>query len=65
MVCLYPRQVPFSAAIRQKELAVNPTANLNPRPSSPGPCQAGVVYQPNGNAVTSSYGGGVSVQLPF
>ena len=48
-----------------KELTVNPTANLNPRPNSPGPYQAGVVYQPNGNAVTSSYGGGVSVQLPF
>ena len=50
--------IPHSAP--PKELTVNPTAKLNPRPTSPGPYQAGVVYQPNGNAVTSSYGGGVS-----
>lgn len=44
---------------------IKPTANLNPRPTGPGPYQAGVVYQSNGNAVTSNYGGGVSIQLPF
>jgi hypothetical protein len=47
------------------EPTVKPTANLNSRPTGPGPYQAGVVYQSNGNAVTSNYGGGVSVQLPF
>jgi hypothetical protein len=44
---------------------LKPTANLNPRPSGPGPYQAGVVYQSNGNAVTSNYGGGVKIELPF
>jgi hypothetical protein len=44
---------------------LKPTANLNPRPSGPGPYQAGVVYQSNGNAVTSNYGGGVRIELPF
>jgi hypothetical protein len=44
---------------------IKPTANVNPRPSGPGSYQAGVVYQPNGNAVTSNYGGGISLQLPF
>ncbi len=47
------------------DVAIKPTANVNPRPTGPGPYQAGVVYQSNGNAVTSNYGGGVSVQLPF
>jgi hypothetical protein len=50
---------------RSPEPTIKPTANLNPRPTGPGPYQAGVVYQSNGNAVTSNYGGGVSVQLPF
>lgn len=45
--------------------SIRPTANLNPRPASPGPYQAGVVYQSNGNSVTNNYGGGVSLQLPF
>jgi hypothetical protein len=47
------------------EASIKPTANINPRPSGPGPYQAGVVYQSNGNAVTSNVGGGVSLQLPF
>jgi hypothetical protein len=47
------------------EPTIKPTANINPRPSGPGPYQAGVIYQSNGNAVTSNYGGGVSLQLPF
>ncbi|HEY8161097.1 MAG TPA: hypothetical protein VIF34_02330 [Methylocystis sp.] len=47
------------------DLNIKPTANINPRQTGPGPYQAGVVYQSNGNAVTSNYGGGVSVQLPF
>jgi hypothetical protein len=46
-------------------LKVKPTANLNPRPTGPGPYQAGVVYQSNGNAVTSNYGGGVKLELPL
>ncbi len=46
-------------------LQVKPTANLNPRQTGPGPYQAGVVYQSNGNAVTSNYGGGVKMELPF
>lgn len=61
--------LPSSRAV-EKEIsspdpAIKPTANLNPRPSGPGPYQAGVVYQSNGNAVTNNYGGGVSLQLPF
>lgn len=44
---------------------IKPTANINPRPLGPGPYQAGVVYQSNGNAVTSNYGGGVQMELPF
>ena len=47
------------------EPTIKPTANINPRPTGPGPYQAGVVYQSNGDAVTSNYGGGVSLQLPF
>jgi hypothetical protein len=44
---------------------IKPTANLNPRPGGPGPYQAGVIYQSNGNAVTSNYGGGIKMELPF
>ncbi len=44
---------------------IKPTANINPRPVGPGPYQGGVVYQSNGNAVTSNYGGGVKMELPF
>jgi hypothetical protein len=40
-------------------------ANINPRPGGPGPYQAGVIYQANGNAVTSNYGGGIKMELPF
>jgi len=47
--------------------SIAPTAAINPRPSGPGGgvYQSGVVYQSNGNAVTSNYGGGVKLQLPF
>ncbi len=44
---------------------LKPTANINPRPVGPGPYQGGVVYQSNGNAVTSNYGAGVKMELPF
>jgi hypothetical protein len=44
---------------------IKPTANINARPGGPGPYQAGVIYQPNGNAVTSNYGGGLKMELPF
>jgi hypothetical protein len=44
---------------------IKPTANINPRPGGPGPYQAGVIYQSNGNAVASSYGGGIKMELPF
>lgn len=61
--------VPSSGSVQHasqpNEPTIKPTANLNSRPTGPGPYQAGVVYQSNGNAVTSNYGGGVTVQLPF
>jgi hypothetical protein len=44
---------------------IKPTANINPRPGGPGPYQAGVIYQSNGNAVTTNYGGGIKMELPF
>lgn len=44
---------------------IKPTANINPRPDGPGPYQAGVIYQSNGNAVTSNYGGGIKMESPF
>jgi hypothetical protein len=44
---------------------IKPTANINSRPGGPGPYQAGVIYQSNGNAVTSNYGGGIKMELPF
>lgn len=49
------------------DATVKPTATLNPRPPGPGGgvYQPGVVYQSNGNAVTSNYGGGVKLDLPF
>ncbi len=49
------------------EASIKPTATLNPRPTSPGGgvYQPGVVYQSNGSAVTSNYGGGVKLDLPF
>jgi hypothetical protein len=57
---------PAAAQERPAEgLRVKPTANLNARPTGFGPYQAGVVYQPNGNAVTNNYGGGVKMELPF
>jgi hypothetical protein len=48
-------------------LEIRPTARLNPRPTGPGGAayQSEIIYQPSGAAVTSTYGGGVSVQLPF
>ncbi len=47
--------------------SIKPTATLNPRPPGPGGgvYQPGVIYQSNGNAVTSNYGGGVKLDLPF
>jgi hypothetical protein len=61
--------LPSSSAVEHatvsQDPSIRPTANLNSRPASPGPYQAGVVYQSNGNSVTNNYGGGVSLQLPF
>lgn len=52
---------------RAPEATIKPTAAINPRPAGPGGSvyQSGIVYQSNGNAVTSNYGGGVTLQLPF
>jgi hypothetical protein len=44
---------------------IKPTANINSRPGGPGQYQAGVIYQSNGNVVTSNYGGGIKMELPF
>lgn len=48
-------------------LEIKPTAKLNPRPSGPGgnAYQSEIIYQSNGNAMTSNYGGGLSLRLPF
>lgn len=60
-----PSSGSVASAAPSSEPTIKPSTNINPRPSGPGPYQAGVVYQPNGNPVTSNYGGSVSVQLPF
>ena len=44
----------------KSEAIIKPMVNLNSRSSG-----AGVIYKPDGNAVTSDYGAGVSLHLPF
>ena len=44
----------------KNEVGVKPMVNINSRTSAPG-----VIYQSNGNTVTSDFGGGVSLHLPF
>jgi hypothetical protein len=63
--------VPSTASVPRERAAagpeLKPMAKLNPHPTSPGggAYQSDVVYQSNGNAVTSNYGGGLSLHLPF
>lgn len=63
--------VPSSASIQRERTAdgieIKPTAKLNPRPTGPGggAYQSEIIYQSNGNSVTSNYGGGLSLHLPF
>ncbi len=44
----------------RNEAAIKPVVNLNNRLNGPG-----VIYKHDGNAVTSDFGGGVGLQLPF
>jgi hypothetical protein len=44
----------------KNDAGVKPMVNINSRTSAPG-----AVYQSNGNSLTSDFGGGVSLHLPF
>jgi hypothetical protein len=44
----------------KNDASVKPMVNINSRTSAPG-----AVYQSNGNSLTSDFGGGVSLHLPF
>lgn len=63
--------VPSATSIQHERTAdgieIKPTAKLNPRPTGPGggAYQSENTYQSNGNSVTSTYGGGLSLHLPF